>query len=166
MSDLRTNSANNFQTELTQEMGPTDLEAVVATLAGGPASPSYLQIIQPAPSTIREYILFDGVFGANSFVTTNIINRYLEGSSASSGLTHPVGSIVRMSPLKQHLDDLHDRVDTRLRSSAHTLASHTAMGLTNDHGALSGLGDNDHPQYALKTELSTSSLHTFTLMGA
>src|SRR5690606_17230502 len=42
---------------------------------------------------------------------TSIANRYLEGSAQPDGLTHPAGSVVRSTPLAQHIQDLNDRID-------------------------------------------------------
>lgn len=130
MADRRTNYANGFQTTLAAQMGPTALEAQVVSLAGGPTSPCLLTFGPDDPPN-REYILFDGVFGPNTLVTTNLTNRYLAGSAAASGITHEVGTVVRMSPLKQHFDDLHDRVEGRLSAAGHTRALHESLGITN-----------------------------------
>lgn len=131
MTALRTTLLNAFQTQLTTEMGPNDLTADVATI-GSLATPCYL-VLSYDNDALREYVLFDGTFGGSSFVTTSISNRYLSGSAAGSNLTHPIGAKVICAPLSQHIDDLHDVI--------------AAL----DHGGLSGLGDDDHPQYLLKT---------------
>ncbi len=123
-----TSSENAFETTLTAEMGPTDLVAAVVT-KGSLTSTSILTI-EPDDDAQREIIRFNGVFGGSTFVTQNVSFRYLPGSAAPSGLTHPSGSIVRSTPTVQHLEDINDRVDTL------------------DHGAdLAGLGDDDHTQY-------------------
>lgn len=140
MSNIETNLQNAFETTLTSEMGASDLSAAVASL-GSLTSPCYL-VIDPDDDQKREYILFDGTFGALSFVTSNINKRYLAGSAYGSNITHSNGAVVRMAPIAQHFEDLNDRIDNV------------------DHGSLSGLGDNDHTQYLL------SSAHNKTLHDA
>lgn len=115
-------------------MGATDLTASVDTTSGGPASPCYL-IIEPDSVTQREVIYFDGTFTGTTFVTGSLGNRYLTGSAAGSGLTHPSGSIVESRPLSQHLEDVHDRIDA------------VEGSVVTDHGGLGGRGDDDHTQY-------------------
>lgn len=130
MTAIRSNLQNAFETQLTAEMGPSDLSALVQSI-GSLSDPAYL-VIEPDHATRREYVLFDATFTASSFATTGIGNRYLAGSAQGSNITHPVGSIVRAVPLAQHITDLHDRIDQGF-----------------DHGNLAGLADDDHAQYPL-----------------
>ena len=114
MADRKTYVANFFETELTTELGPTDLVAVVMS-TGGLQSPAIL-VIEPDNPNQREVILFDGAFTDTEFRATSIASRYLGGSAQPGGLTHPVGSVVRSAPLAQHIQDLNDRIDAdRLR---------------------------------------------------
>jgi len=108
MANRKSNVLNFWETTLTAQMGDTDLTANVADLASI-TSPCYA-IIEPDSASQREVIYFDGSFGASSLVTTNIANRYLQGSGAGSGLTHPNGSVVRIAPFSQIVDDLNDRI--------------------------------------------------------
>lgn len=134
MANQETNMKNWAETTLTSEFGPTALTAVVSTTTALPASPCYL-IIEPDSPTQREVILFDGTFTSTNLVTTVIGNRYLAGSAAGSGLTHPVDSVVRHAPVAQHFEDINDRMDIAV-----------------DHGAMTGLSDDDHPQYIKDAE--------------
>lgn len=129
MTAIRSSLQNSFETTLTAEMGPNSLTAEVASL-GSLTSPCYICIDMESDS-LREYIYFDGSFGAPTFVTTNIANRYLPGSAAGSNLTHAIGAVVRVVPMAQHFEDLHDRID----------------GIS--HASLDGLTNDDHEQYAL-----------------
>jgi len=114
MADRKTHVANFFETELTTELGPTDLVAEVLS-TGGLQSPAFL-VIEPDDPNQREVILFDGAFTDTQFRATSIANRYLGGSAQPGGLTHPAGSVVRSAPLAQHIQDLNDRIDAdRLR---------------------------------------------------
>src|SRR5690606_27859835 len=109
MADRETHVANFFETELTAELGPTDLVAEVLS-TGGLQSPAFL-VIEPDDPNQREVILFDGAFTDTQFRATSIANRYLGGSAQPGGLTHPAGSVVRSAPLAQHSQDLNDRID-------------------------------------------------------
>lgn len=143
MSDRETNLANAFETTLTASMGPTALTATVATTSGGPASPALL-VIDPDDPAKREVVYFNGTFTGTTFTMTTVASRYQAGSAAGSGITHDVGAVVRSAPLAQHIEDLNDRVDK------HTHAGGTTgMVLTTsiDHGAISGLSDDDHAHY-------------------
>lgn len=132
------NRQNAFETTLTAEFGPTALTAAV-TSKGNLTTPCYL-VLEPDSDTQREVIYFDGTFGANSFVTTNVVNRYLEGSAQTSGLTHASGAVVRSVPVTQEIDDLW-----------------TGIGNL-DHGDFSGLSDNDHPQYLLTSGFTKAAI--------
>jgi hypothetical protein len=131
---------NAFETTLTSQFGPSDLTAHVDTL-GTLTSPCYM-VFEPTSDAQREVVYFDGVFGVSSFVTTVGSNRYLAGSAASSGLTHPAGTTVRSVILSQHLDDL----DTRITTLDHS----DLVGLT--------VGD-DHTQYLLKGDHLGAGFH-------
>jgi hypothetical protein len=108
---------NAFETTLTAEFGPTDLTADV--VAKGTLNSPTILVIEPDDDAQREYVRFNGTFGASSFVTTNVSFRYLVGSAAPSGLTHPSGSIVRMVATGQAYEDLHDRIDAHDNKAAH-----------------------------------------------
>jgi hypothetical protein len=125
-----TSSENAFETTLTAPMGPTDLIAAVVT-KGTLTSPALI-VIEPDDDLQREIIRFNGTFGGSTFVTQNVTFRYLPGSAAPSGLTHPSGAIVRSTPTAQHIEDIHDRID------AHdTKAAHDALNI--DADTLDGL---------------------------
>lgn len=177
MANRETRLANAFETELTTQMGPTDLTANVVTTVGGPATPCIL-VIDPTNSAKREVVLFDGVFTATAFVTSGIGNRYLAGSAAASGITHEVGAKVRCAPLAQHIEDVNDRVDhysdhgnlSGLADDDHTQYLNVARHDTTarhgasvvDHGIIGGLGDDDHPQYLLRSLVDLDDWTTFT----
>lgn len=99
---------NAFETTLSSTFGATDTTMTVASTSGL-VSPCYL-VIEPDSATQREYVFFDGTFTATQVVTTTVDNRYLTGSAAASGLSHPQNSKVRMVPLQQHFEDIWDAV--------------------------------------------------------
>ena len=142
MTDQRISFENWFETDLTAAMGPTDLTASV-TSKGTLTTPTLL-CIEPDVPAQREYILFDGTFGASTFVTSTIANRYQPGSGAGSNLTHPLGSKVTQQNDVAIFKDLHDRIDA-LNTLVAAITSDIA---TLDHGNdLAGLADDDHTQY-------------------
>lgn len=97
---------NAFETTLSSTFGATDTTATVASTAGL-TSPCYL-VIEPDSATQREYVFFDGTFTATQLVTSTADNRYLSGSAAASGLSHPQNSKVRMVPVQQLFEDIFD----------------------------------------------------------
>jgi len=110
MADTRkaaeSTTANAFETTLSSQLGASDLTVNVASTTGL-ASPCYI-VIEPDSATQREYIFIDSTVAGTSFTTTTTDNRYLSGSAAGSGLTHPSGSKVRVAPMKQHFEDIFD----------------------------------------------------------
>lgn len=113
-------TANAFETTLSSQLGASDLTINVASTTGL-ASPCYI-VVEPDSATQREYIFIDSTVAATSFTTTTADNRYLSGSAAGSGLTHPSGSKVRVAPMKQHFEDIFDAlgkvVDTTYSSGS------------------------------------------------
>lgn len=135
MADRETNVANWFETTLSGTVGPTDLTFPVLTTVGGPASPCFI-IINPDAPAAREVILCDGAFTGTSFVASVLANRYLAGSAAASGLTHDAGTVVRVGPLAQHIEDLNDRISA-------LSAAITAAGYFDATAVLGDLADVD-----------------------
>jgi hypothetical protein len=99
---------NAFETTLSSTFGATDTTATVASTSGL-TSPCYL-VIEPDSATQREYVFFDGTFTSTQLVTSTADNRYLTGSAAASGLSHPQNSIVRMVPVQQVYEDMFDAI--------------------------------------------------------
>jgi len=97
---------NAFETTLSSTFGASDTTATVASTAGL-TSPCYL-VIEPDSATQREYVFFDGTFTSTQLVTSTVDNRYLSGSAAASGLSHPQNSKVRMVPVQQLFEDIFD----------------------------------------------------------
>ena len=97
---------NAFETTLSSTFGASDTTATVASTSGL-TSPCYL-VIEPDSSTQREYIFFDGTFTSTQLDTSTTDNRYLTGSAAASGLSHPQNSKVRMVPVQQLFEDIFD----------------------------------------------------------
>lgn len=97
---------NAFETTLSSTFGASDTTATVASTTGL-VSPCYL-VIEPDSATQREYVFFDGTFTSTQLVTSTTDNRYLTGSAAASGLSHPQNSKVRMVPVQQLFEDIFD----------------------------------------------------------
>lgn len=111
MPDRRANTANAYESTLTNAVSGTDLTFNVQSTSGAPGSPCYL-CVDPETPAKREYVWFDGTFSGTAFVTTALSNRHLAGSAASSGLTHDAGTPVRAVTAAQLFIDLHDRIET------------------------------------------------------
>ncbi|MDX1745778.1 MAG: hypothetical protein R3324_07565, partial [Halobacteriales archaeon] len=141
MANRITDVSNNFSTELSLDVSSASLTFPVLT-RGGITSPCYITIA-PDDDAKREVIYCDGTFGASSFVTSDVLNRGLQGS-AGGAQSHVAGTPVSITPLAQHIDDLNDRV------TGHQHGGGTD-GAAVDHGALSGRGDDDHTIYPLVT---------------
>ena len=131
MVDRETNLLNAYESTLSVEMTSV-ASAMTITDVTNLNDPFYL-VIEPDSATQREYVFVSVLTGS----VATVPERYLPGSAATSGLTHPVGSVVRMVAMSQHIEDINDRTDD-LQSQV------TALG---DHGGLTGLADDDHTQY-------------------
>ena len=135
MVNGQSNLLNAFQTTLAAEMSSV-ASSCTLTSATGLVQTFYL-VIEPEDNAQREYMFVSVLAG----VVCTVPERYLAGSAAGSGLTHPVGSVVRHIAMSQHFEDLNDRADD-------LQAQLTALG---DHGGLAGLTDDDHSLYTLAT---------------
>jgi hypothetical protein len=123
MTNVRSQFANAYESTLSADMGASATTASVVSMSGAPTSPCYM-VIEPDSASRREYVYFDGTFGVSSFVTSSTSNRYLSGSAAGSGITHPAGSVIKQAPAKQHFDDLWDRTDA-LKAPAYLVTTST-----------------------------------------
>ena len=120
MTAQETNLLNAFETTLTGTIGASDLtmtvNSVVDSASNTLTAPCYL-VVNPDSATNREVLLVSSInVGTKTLTISAIGNRYLTGSAATSGLSHASGSVVRMSPLQQHIEDINDRVDTIMNS--------------------------------------------------
>lgn len=115
MTAQETNGANFFETTLSAAMGPTDLTANVLTTTGLTV-PCYM-VLEPDVAARREVWLVDGSLTATTLVASNINKRYLTGSAAGSGITHPINSKVRFAAVWQQFEDINDRVDAMVAKS-------------------------------------------------
>src|SRR5210317_364325 len=133
MTAQETNLFNAFETTLTATMGSSDTTLTVASVTDSYpttlSAPFYI-VINPDSATNREVILVTAVDTGTKQLTTTILNRYLQGSAASSGLSHSSGQVVRMAPLQQHIEDLNDRVDTVINEAG--TAVNTSLFLDED----------------------------------
>lgn len=109
MSTVQTHLANAYEVETNASVGPNDLVFSVPSTAGSPPMPAWM-VIEPGVSNQREYIKFSSKT-ASSFVVSSISDRYGDDSAASSGLTHPSGSKIRCSPLKQHHEEVWQKIN-------------------------------------------------------
>ena len=134
MTAQETNLLNAFETTLTGTIGASDLTITVNSVTDSAsntlAAPCYL-VINPDSATNREVVQVTSInVGTKTLTLDNINKRYLTGSAATSGLSHASGSVVRMSPLQQHIEDLNDRVDTVINEAG--TAVNTTLFLDED----------------------------------
>ena len=134
MTAQETNLLNAFETTLTGTIGASDLTFTVNSVTDSASNtlsaPCYL-VLNPDSATNREVVQVTSInVGTKTLTLDNINKRYLTGSAATSGLSHASGSVVRMSPLQQHIEDINDRVDTVINAAG--TAVNTTLFLDED----------------------------------
>ena len=136
MTAQKTILQNAYETTLALAIGADLAETSVqvnAAPVGSPsaANPMYL-VIDPDSDSTREYIKVTSRSGVSLTVVRNI-------DSDSGGLNaHAVGAKVRMVAMKQHFDDLNDRVDTIMNSAGTAV---NTSGLVKDEDTMSSNSD-------------------------
>lgn len=128
--DLRTNTSNAAESTLSSSLAAGATTIDVADTSAFSAVPFYATI-EAGNDSNREIVLVDSGKTATTFTLTSPSSR---GQDGTSDVAHPSGASIKEVPVAAHINDLHDRVDN--------------AGV-DDHGALSGLADDDHTQYAL-----------------
>ena len=130
MTAQETKLFNAFETTLTATMGSSDttftVNAVTDSYPTTLAAPFYI-VINPDSATNREVVLVTAVNTGTKQLTTSVPNRYLPGSAASSGLSHSSGTVVRMAPLQQHIEDINDRVDANFNEAGTQIVAGNAV---------------------------------------
>jgi hypothetical protein len=134
MTAQETKLLNAFETTLTGTIGASDLTFTVNSVTDSASNtltePCYL-ILNPDSATNREVVQVTSINpGTKTLTLDNINKRYLTGSAATSGLSHASGSVVRMSPVQQHIEDINDRVDTIINEAG--TAVNTSLFLDED----------------------------------
>jgi hypothetical protein len=110
MTAQKTLMQNAYETTLALSIGADATEVAIQVNAAPNGTPSasvpmYL-VIDPDSDATREYVKVTNRSGVSLTVVRNI-------DTVSGGLNaHAVGAKVRMVAMKQHFDDLNDRVDT------------------------------------------------------
>ena len=138
MTAQETKLFNAFETTLTATAGASDLTFTVNSVTdsyGTTLAANVYLVLNPDSSTNREVIEVTSVNSGTKTLTCSAIGkRYLAGSAATSGLSHASGSVVRMSPLQQHIEDLNDRIDTIMNSDGTAV---NTSGLVKDQDDMS-----------------------------
>ena len=111
MADKVTQFVNAWESTVSVLVDDTTTTVNVAD-ASLLTAPVYL-VLDPNDDAKREFIEVTAI-STNALTVT----RYLDGSAATSGLTHEVSNVVLSVPTKQAFDDLHDRVDARTTATA------------------------------------------------
>ena len=170
MTAQETKLLNAFETTLTGTIGASDTTLTVNSVtdsASNTLTASCYLVINPDSATNREVILVTGVnSGTKTLDVGSVGNRYLTGSAASSGLSHASGSVVRMSPVQQHIEDLNDRVDTVINEAGTAL--NTTLFLDEDNmasnSATKGVTQQSVKAY-VDTQLGASDLDIISDSG-
>ena len=130
MTAQETKLFNAFETTLTSTMGSSDttfnVNAVADSYPTTLVTPFYI-VINPDSATNREVVLVTAVDTSTKQLTTSVPNRYLPGSAANSGLSHSSGTVVRMAPLQQHIEDLNDRIDVNFNEAGTQIVAGNAV---------------------------------------
>ena len=171
MTAQKTKLLNAFETTLTGTIGASDTTLTVNSVtdsASNTLTASCYLVINPDSATNREVILVTGVnSGTKTLDVSSVGNRYLTGSAATSGLSHASGSVVRMSPLQQHIEDINDRVDTVINEAGTAL--NTTLFLDEDdmtsNSATKGVTQQSVKAY-VDTQVGASDLDITTDSGS
>jgi len=168
MTAQETNLLNAFETTLTGTIGASDLtitvNSVVDSASNTLAAPCYL-VLNPDSATNREVVLVTSInSGTKTLTLDNINKRYLTGSAATSGLSHASGSVVRMSPLQQHIEDLNDRIDAVPSATSTTVFTNKTIDA--DNNTISNLEVDNLKSGVLDTDLSSTAGTDTTLPSA
>ena len=97
-------NVNAFETTLTSQANALDLTFYLQATTGLTA-PFYM-VLDPDDASAREYVYVDGNITSTSVTTSDIANRYLDGSAETGGLAHIPSTKVRIVPTKQHFEDI------------------------------------------------------------
>jgi hypothetical protein len=169
----RTRSRNAFETQLDGALNnsATSFDVVSST---GLVHPTYI-CIDPDDPVLREYIRIDSISGT----TWSSVTRGIAGSAGGGASAHLTGAACRAVPVHQWIDDIYDDIEAlETADAAHFGGTDTAdhpeattsvrgfmsdtdktkldgiaTGAVADHGAATGLGDDDHTDY-LKEKLA------------
>ncbi len=170
----RTHGRNAFETNLDGSINNSQTTATVNS-STGLTQPGYFTI-DPESPTLREMIKVAVIAGT----AWSTITRGLAGS-ASGAQAHADNILIRSTPVHQHLEDIFDDIedletadtghfggtDTAdhpeatgsvrgfISSTDKTKLDGVATGAIADHGAATGLTDDDHTQYPLKSIATT-----------
>lgn len=101
---MRSRAANFVQLNTSALTDGTGLTFTFTDTSDTPPVPFYA-VLNLRDDTLREVVKFSSKT-STELIVASLADRYLDGSVATSGLTHPTNSTVLLAPLAQHLDDL------------------------------------------------------------
>jgi len=170
-------NVNAFETTLTSQANALDLTFYLQATTGLTA-PFYM-VLDPDDASAREYVYVDGNITSTSVTTSDIANRYLDGSAETGGLAHIPSTKVRIVPTKQHFEDIWEAIDLlvdtdygsgtkgTIKSSAInsalsgiTVSQFAADSLTLESEGITGQDDDVHipTNAAVKDMVETSAM--------
>jgi hypothetical protein len=101
---MRSRAANFVQLNTSAQTDGVGLVFTFADTSDAPAVPFYA-VLNLRDDTLREVVKFS-TKTSTTLEVDSLSDRYLDGSVATSGLTHPTNSTVLLAPVAQHLDDI------------------------------------------------------------
>lgn len=107
----RTTAANFVVVDTTEETLSDGLTFTFADTSRFPAVPFYA-VLARTDDTRRNVVKFS-TKTATTLQCASLADRYLAGSVAESGITHPAGTPVLVAPLAQNLGDIWDALENR-----------------------------------------------------
>lgn len=105
---------NFFHSRLAAQVGDSDTSFELQSVAGLDDTYPFYIVINPESQTSREVILIDGTISGETLSTSDLSNRYLDGSAQSTGLTHDADSPVEVAVVKQYVDDIYESIESVL----------------------------------------------------
>jgi hypothetical protein len=101
---MRSRAANFVSLNTSALTDGTGLTFTFTDTSDAPAVPFYA-VLNLRDDTLREVVKFSSKT-STTLEVASLSDRYLDGSVATSGLTHPTNSTVLLAPVAQHLDDI------------------------------------------------------------
>lgn len=136
MANREYNASNSFESTLSASLGAGDTTINVTTTDGTPGVPFYV-VIDPDDDSKREIVGVDQGKTGTTFTLSSAAQRGLDGTT---DVAHDANAVIGIYPINAYWEDIHDRVDQHAHGGG-------SDGAQVDHGALGGLGDDDHTQY-------------------
>jgi hypothetical protein len=163
MADRETKIANFFETTTASLLPAGNTNVTLSSSPGfnailGDEDTWFYLVIDPDQSGSREVIVVKESTGAS----LSVIERDLETSYAGTGPDHQTGTTVRLAVLKQHFEDMNDRLDTGIASLTSALQT---SDLQDDDTFASAAADKVASSESIKAYVDTQDALKLSLTG-